>query len=251
MTVRTFTAPVTTPPVGVNYFTMDLSAGAVPQAGWTTAQNVNYFTRTHVPAGGPTGGGAYDLQQVVGAGGDNYYGWSRREVASVIATAGQVRFYRWRMKFLAGTNFGGGSIVNKILIPHDSQNGNNERAICQYNANSSTTEWAFQHDGGSSKVAIGGSTIPTQIDAWMYFQWEIKYSSAFGVADGYWKIWKDSAVYASPILTNLSIIQNVPSGANNNLMRMGYVNSGLASGAHGFRIAGVEVGTAFDVNWHG
>jgi hypothetical protein len=248
MTARTFSVTVTAPPPppsGQTLFLMDLSAaGAVGElAGWGAAQTEALITRTYNPTGGPTGGGAYDLAHVVGAAGDNYYGWSNRTAANLVATAGQSRFYR--LKYMWTAMSASGNIVNKLLIPHDSQNGNNERAIYQTQIDSTRILHGFQHDGGSSQIT---STTAVILNTWIALQWEIRYSSTPGAANGYWKIWLNNSNYASPTLQQ-TIIQNVPSGSNNNLMRMGYMNTGISNGAHAFRIGGFEVSDTFSSTW--
>jgi hypothetical protein len=254
-------ASTCTPTSGDILFAMDYSAAAAPNAGWGYAvPEASTWRRTRLESGGPNGRSAYRItEQYANAamnGGDFYYGWRDSNLLQ-LQPAGQSRFYRIRWKFSADTNFNGrdqgdGTPLamhrNKLLIVGDATSIRNARVIPAFQGNPYTRSWnmVISKDGGDDLVTTREYTT---LGVWHDIQIEIKYSSATGVLDGYYKVWIDNNNYSSPTIQRVGIVVNRPPDSNS--LVFGYMNNGLVSGAvYEFEHADFQIAATFDPAWN-
>ena len=240
-------------------FAMDYSAAAAPNAGWpsSTPESATW-RRTRLEGGGPNGQNAYRITEqyanVAMNGGDFYYGWGAANLLA-LQPLGQSRFYRIRWKFSANTNFNardqtdgtaGAIHRNKLIIIGDGTSIRNARVIPAFQGMPATRSWnlVIGKDGGDDQVT---SRDYTTLGVWHDMQFEVRYSTASGVADGYYKVWIDSNNYAAPTLQRVGIVVNRP---NSNALTFGYMNNGIASGStYEFEHADFQIASSFDGAW--
>lgn len=241
---------------GGDLFTMDLSSGAVPNAGFDGTSGDEELgvsiTRTHLPTGGPTGGGAYRFEWIYDAaqqdapngwGGQFYYGWGVD-----LGTApgdGVSRFVRFKLRVVAGSNCrgtdwtdGSGPAMtsSKLVILGDGASG---RMILELRCFPDTAAYELRpaRDGG------GYGTNTATIGDWVAIQME-------GVtgASGLLRLWIDNNVQGSPDeeQTGLSM-----GAATWDQFAAGYycVNGIASDGTFAIDIGGIEVSTTFDAGW--
>jgi hypothetical protein len=240
-------------------FNMDYSAGAYPNAGWTSSRSENErWRRARIAGGGPSGQDAMELTQLYAGsssswGGQFYWGWMG-DVESQDPPQGARRYYRWRMRFSPNTNlralnWNDGSrtgIENKLLIVGDTC-GSSCRFILTYEGditNNRVGAFRLQLDGGAFRVG----TPPQAFGQWLNIQIELDSSTTTGSGDGGYKIWINNNNYGSPT-AQISGFQLNP--RNWRYVGFGYYNNhGLASdGVHIWRHSDFQVATTFDSNW--
>ena len=241
-------------PADVPFFQMDYSSGEDPDAGWTLGAfapgGQATFSRTRVATGGPSGQACYELTQEAN-GGEYYWGW-RGDVEAQAPTAGDTRFYRWRIKWSADTNFEGldgvgdpRMITNKILILGDSC-GSSCRVILNYNGRlNQQAFFRIQIDGGDHYVDTGD----VNVGVWLDVQAQVTTATTGSSANATYKIWVNNNVFASPDAVNSGFQLNPT--LHHYVIFGGYNNDELApGGVHSFRVTDFEVSETFDSAWH-
>lgn len=255
-TTGTVTAVATTGSGG-DLFTMDLSSGAVPDAGFDgTAGDAELgvsITRTHLPTGGPTGGGAYRFTWIYdptqqdapnGWGGQFYYGWGVNMGSA--PGSGVSRFVRFRLRVVAGSNCRGtdwsdGSgpamVSAKLAILGDGASG---RAILELRCFPDTTAYEIR----PARDGAGYGTNGANIGDWVDIQME-----AVSGASGLLRLWINNNVQGSPDEEQTGL--SMGAATWNNFAAGYYCVNGIASdGTFAIDIGGMEVGTTFDASWH-
>lgn len=245
-------------------FSMDYSASADPNAGWTAeSTSLGPFTRTRVASGGPAGQDAYDLAQYYSPtfrpeffGGQFRWGWAGNVETSDPAR-GVARFYRFRLRFSATTNFRGidwgdgtspSSMTNKLLMVGDGGAESRCRVIVEYRGvpdAGNLLRLRINIDGGVDAVDTG----PWPLNTWLNVQIEAKSSTNMSTPDGYFRMWVNNNSYASPSANRPTITL---SQANWRFVRLGaYASNGLmADGVHTIRLADFQAAESFDSGWN-
>lgn len=255
-TTGTVTAVATTGSGG-DLFTMDLSSGAVPTAGFDAVSGAGELgvsiTKTHLPTGGPTGGGAYRFTWIYDAaqqdlangwGGQFYYGWGVD--MGTAPGSGVSRFVRFRLRVVAGSNCRGtdwsdGSgpamVSAKLAILGDGASG---RAILELRCFPDTTAYDIR----PARDGAGYGTNGANIGDWVDIQME-----AVSGASGLLRLWINNNVQGSPDEEQTGL--SMGAATWNNFAAGYYCVNGIASdGTFAIDIGGMEVGTTFDASWH-
>jgi hypothetical protein len=239
-------------------FSMDYSAAAAPNGGWSAVAVDPHFTRTRVAGGGPNGQDAYELQQLsvpslASYGGQFNWGW-RGNVESVDPGQGERRYIRWRMRFSPNTNFRGlgwgdggqGGVQNKLLIVGDTC-GSRCRFIMTYQADRNTgvvRNFRLQLDGGVDVADTGSYPV----GQWLNIQVELDSGSGSTSADGGYKIWINNNNYGSPTAQRTGIVLRPTNWKY--VFIGGFMNDGLAAdGVHIYRQTDFQVARSFDAGW--
>lgn len=246
-------------------FRMNTSAGAYPNAGWSTVTAANNrHNRTHMGAVGPNGQGVIELAQISARsvmpfyGGQFGWGWSG-PMEATDPPAGAVRYYRWIFRFSPDTNFLGidwsdGSnadyLSNKMLIVGDGGDGNRQRIIVESLEASPRVAGRFALrlaiDGGETSVRTTNLVAGT----WYYVQLEARSSSPATATNGRYSLWVNSNAQASPTITNGNFVLRTQQWGRS--VRLGaFVNFGMQpTGVHKLQIAAFEASTTFDPIWY-
>lgn len=243
------------PPTAI--FAMDMSAGAVPLAGYDGISGPGELgivvNRTYLPTGGPSGQPAYDFDHIYSAaqdnpangwGGEYYVGWG--VTRGGIPAAGESRFLRFRFRIRPDANFGAidsqdGSQVltqHKLFILAD---GGTTRTILSVHGWPGNTFEMQLGRNGEGNIHTGNILLP---GVWYHVQTETNISSP----NGYLRLWINNNNFASPNFqaTGISFLP-----ANYNFLGFGYYNNRMtsATGIYGLRMLDAIYDDAFDNTW--
>lgn len=247
---------------GADIFTMDVSAGAANLAGFDGTSGDGEIgvtmTRTHLPTGGPTGGGAYRFTWVhdasqnnagAGYGGEYYLGWGVD--TGVAPSVGSLYYTRLRFRIVAGSTCaaldsadGTASYAGvKALIVGDGASG---RTILEVRA--------FPENWGGPPGPVTAEIRPAA-DGAGYGSFAITLGTWYSVqietltgAGGHLRLWGNNNVYASPDIEQTGLAMGA---ATYDQVGFGYYsNRMIASGASfGMEYSAFEVATTFDAGW--
>ncbi len=216
--------------------------GAVP--------NNTMHTRVHLPNGGRDGGPAWELRQIPGGGGENYWGWNG-DIEASDPPRNQSRFIRFYWFGALGSTTG----TNKVLMVGDGCRalGPRCRVILTYRAspiNPNRLRWSLVIDGGDTPANYpAADEFPSDqgvtLGVWHEIQLELKPSSSASANDGYYKMWIDSNDYSQPTAQWASMVLNPYRWRS--VFLGAYQNTALPTGhANSFRVQGFRVSTSFN-----
>ncbi len=246
--------PPPPPPTENVLFDGECTSGNQPGCNWPDPQPTDArWTRTFLPTGGPTGGGAMELRQVYCAecgdyGGQFNWGW-RGNVEASDPPQGSRRYYRFRMYVDPATNhrgrdWDGGGVTgpqNKLLIIGQGC-GSRCRVIFTTETtagSSSIRNFRIQIDGGADLVDSGSY----RAGQWLNIQIELHAAN-----NGGYKVWINNQNFNRPTMQRTGIVLN---SSNWRYVWLGaFMNDGLArDGVNVFRLADFQVSGSFNPNW--
>jgi hypothetical protein len=248
------------------FFRMDCGTNGSnwPQCGFDVSDTsaTQYYRRTRVPAGSPSGSDAvqFDFIPTTATNLDFGYGWAlSRASALPPAPQGQARYIRYRVRVLSPLNAMNNSDsrwASKLVIL-----GNN----CESGTHQPTRVIGFLDTGGNSDYTrmftragqnIGPSSVnlPLALGQWMDIQIKAQSSSAASATDGYVALYVNNNNEATPTgrSPNISLRTSgwSPSTCPASWMAFGSSAREIRTGAVlAFQLADFEYDDAFDPNW--
>lgn len=214
------------------------------------------ISKTHLPAGGPAGDGAFRFTWIYDAaqqnatpdywGGEFYYGWT--ETGRTAPSNGDNRYARFHFRVLSGSNclainsLDGGQpepMRTKILIVGDGGDGRTIASIECTNG-VGTYDLYLQNDGGTVGIESG-----LAFDTWYSVQVRTLISS---VGSGSMSMWLNNDTFGSPDQTQGSLTTGT---TTYDTVGLGYYSNRnvTSSGTFSMEFAKLEYADTFDASW--
>lgn len=203
--------------------------------GWAIGPNENaQVAITRVVGVGPAGEDVQRATFATGGSSGGDFGFGHGEVfADAAFDYGQSVFFRFAVRVDSNGRFfeqGGTGILSgigrlKYLIANDDSDGVTSRFILNMNVNRDPLShyWYMGKGGGNDPVQTANFAVD---NAWEFIQVELQYSSAAGVADGAYRLWRNNTVQGTPTIEAPNIVLNADSTPGS--IKLGqYLNNGL------------------------